>query len=276
MRTFFRFAAYFVAASLVLVACAKQGGSQGGGLFGGNNAPQSTFPLISPNTVVTTGTYDDSPEIEKLGSGMFGTGGDEYKPYIGSQELIKTSASLDDLRKWLHQLVQTPPQDLVPTANTVQRDKDSSQAASPAPAETGSPSASASPASGQTATPMEDPFANTFQTFGLVPIGFYSKDRGRVVLVMVMDPKAVADHLGPTMDLMDQYEKLPALMRGGIDDLIKKNTGMSISDLMNTNTPMGMIVYAARNYKNEDTRAIVLVDALRQPNPLPTPHATGT
>ena len=275
MRTFFRFAVYFVSASVVLLACAKQGGSQGGGIFGGNNAPQSTFPMISPNTVVTVGKYDDSPEIEKLGSNMFGEGQDQYKPYIGSQELIKTSASLEDLRKWLHQLVVTPPQDLIPTANTTEREtaSASSQPASPAASET------SSPASSQTALPSSgtaDPFSNTFQTFGLVPAGFFTKDRGRVVLVMIMDPKAVADDLGPTMDLMDQYDKLPALMRGGIDEVIKKNTGMSISDLMNTNTPMGMIVYAARNYKTEDTRAIILIDAVRQPNPLPTPHSTST
>lgn len=269
MRAFFRFAVYFIAAGVVLVACAKQGGSQGGGLFGGNSAPQSTFPLISPNTVVTVGKYDDSPEIEKLGSNMFGEGQDQYKPYIGSQELIKTSASLEDLRKWLHGLVVTPPQDLIPTAATAERETEAAAA-----------NASATPASGATAAPSPsatgDPFTAAFQTFGLVPAGFFTKDRGRVVLVMIMDPKAVADHLGPTMDLMDQYDKLPAMMRGGIDEVIKKNTGMSISDLMNTNTPMGMIVYAARNYKTEDTRAIILVDAVRQPNPLPTPQETHT
>jgi hypothetical protein len=268
MRAFFRFTVYFIAACVVLVACAKQGGSQGGGLFGGNSAPQSTFPIISPNTVVTVGKYDDSPEIEKLGSNMFGEGQDQYKPYIGSQELIKTSASLEDLRKWLHQVVTSPPPDLIPTDATTFRDN-----------EANGTSATASPAASATASPSSaaaDPFVNTFQAFGLVPAGFFTKDRGRVVLVMIMDPKAVADHLGPTMDLMDQYDKLPAMMRGGIDEVIKKNTGMSISDLMNTNTPMGMIVYAARNYKTEDTRAIILVDAVRQPNPLPTPQATHT
>ena len=110
--------------------------------------------------------------------------------------------------------------------------------------------------------------------FGLVPFAFWSKDRGRVVMIIIMDPKQVADHLGATLDVLDQYEKMPAFLRGGIDATMKKQAGFSASDLMNTNTPMGMIVFATRNWKTEDSRAIILVDAQRGPNDLPTPHNT--
>jgi hypothetical protein len=93
-------------------------------------------------------------------------------------------------------------------------------------------------------------------------------------MLIVFDPKKVADHLGPAMEVLDQYDKVPAFMRGALDETIKKQVGLSVSDLTSPNTPMGMIVYAARNWRNEDTRAIILVDATRQTYALPTPHNT--
>ena len=256
-----------VVAAIALVAgCAKRGPSQGG-LPGGQQL--SSFAVYSPSAVVSAGTYDDTEEIEKLGSNFFGTGPDSYKPYIGVQELIKTSATLDDLDAWLKKTVQSPPADLIPSSNTVERYANASApGASNAPVAT--PSAAPAP------TGMEDPFVNSFKMFGLLPAGFYSRDRGRAVMIVVLDPKQVAEHMGPTIQLLDQYDKLPTFLRGGIDQTVKKQAGFSVSDLMNTNTPMGMIVYAARNFKDRNTRVIVLVDALRQPNAVPTPHETGT
>lgn len=252
MRTSGRFAICALVVTAFLAGCSK--GSQGGGPLG--NQP-STFPVYSPSSVSSVGKYDDSEAITKLGSGFFGTGADEYKPYIGTQELIKTSASLDELDAWLKKLVQSPPQNLSPSERTVAT-------------ELGTQSPGPSPS----ATAESDRWADTYKLFGLVPSAFWSKDRGRVVMLIVFDPKKVADHMGPTMDLLDQYEKMPGIIRGGIDATIKKQVGFSVSDLMNTNTPMGMIVYAARNWKNDNTRAIILVDALRGPNALPTPHNT--
>jgi hypothetical protein len=208
--------------------------------------------------VTSVGKYDDSAEVMKLGSSFFGTGDDAYKPYIRTQELIQTSASLDDLATWMKKLVQSPPQDLFASEGTQSRAANLEVNGSPAPR-------------GST---VNEPFADSFKIFGLVPYAFWSKDRGRVVMLIIFDPKKVADHLGPTMDVLDQYDKMPALLRGGIDATIKKQVGFSVSDLMDTNTPMGMIVYAARNWRNQDARAIILVDALRGPNSLPTPHNT--
>jgi hypothetical protein len=308
MKISARFAFCSIVLAALVVGCSKQGG---GGILGGNQ-PTSDFPMYAPSTVVASGKYDDSAEITNLGSNFFGTGADEYKPYIGVQELIKTSATMDELDAWLRKTVQSPPTDLYPSQNTIAH-----VLASPAPAESGAPTpltsgdpatptasgdATAASATSESATPtaggespapasiesaspaasgapepaaVEDPFAGSFKAFGLVPAGFWSKDRGRAVMIIIMDPKQVAAHLGPTMDLMDQYDKMPPFLRGGIDAAVKKQSGVSISDLMNTNTPIGMIVYAARHFKNEDSRAIILVDALRQPNALPTPHASG-
>lgn len=262
MRTLGRFA--FAVVAVVVVSGCSKGGSQSGPLGGGS---ASTFPVYSPSTVTVVGKYDDSQEVTTLGSSFFGTGPDEAYPYVGTQELIKTSASLDDLEAWLKQLVQSPPQGLVPSTNTVDRTTDG-QNGSPAPNESIAPSPAA------TTYAVNAPFVDSFKVFGLVPSSFWTKDRGRVVMLIVLDPKQVADHLGATMSIFDEYEKMPALLRGGLDATVKKQAGFSVSDLLNTNTPMGMIVYAARNWKNEDTRAIILVDATRAANPLPTPHNT--
>jgi hypothetical protein len=251
-----RFTFLLIVVAAIAAGCSKQGGGVNGG-----NQPTSSFPAYSPSTVVTVGKYDDSAEVTNFGSNFFDNSGpDEYKPFMGVQELIKTSATLDDLNAWLQKLVQSPPQDLSATDNTAARESTSSPA----------PDSSSSPGPG-----VNQQFVDMLKVFGLVPSEFWSKDRGRVVMLIIMDPKRVADHLGPTLAVLDQYDKMPGFMRGGIDATVKKQTGISISDLMNTNTPMGMIVYAARTYKTEDTRVIILVDAQRQPNTLPTPHASG-
>jgi hypothetical protein len=243
--------------SIVLAAgCSK--GSQSGPSGG---QALSTFPVYSPSTVATVGKYDDSNEVTKLGSSFFESGDTANHPFIGTQELLKTSASIDDLDAWLVKLDQSPPTDFTPN-------------------ETADQSASPTPAAGQSAapepspSPTQNPIRDSLKIFGVVPSEYWSKDHSRVVMLIVFDPKKVADHLGPTMDVLDQYDKIPALMRGAMDETIKKQVGMSVSDLTSPNTPMGMIVYAARNWRNEDTRAIILVDATRQTYTLPTPHNT--
>lgn len=261
MKIAARFAIGTIGLVMLLAGCSKQGGT---GPSGGGQ-PASTFPMYSPSTVVTVGKYDDSAEVTNFGSNFFDMSApDEYKPFMGTQELIKTSATLDELDAWLKKQVQSPPQDLSATDNTVAREVGSSPDVSPSPA------SSSSPASGE-----NEQFVQMLKVFGLVPSEFWSKDHTRAVMLIIMDPKRVADHMGATLDVLDQYDKMPAFLRGGIDATVKKQTGISVSDLMNTNTPMGMIVYAARNYKKEDSRAIILVDAQRQPNTLPTPHSSG-
>ena len=98
----------------------------------------STFPVYSPSTVATVGKYDDSNEVTKLGSSWFETGATANHPFIGTQELLKTSASIDDLDAWLVKLDQSPPADFTPK-------------------ETPEQGTSAAPANGQPATPEPSP-----------------------------------------------------------------------------------------------------------------------
>ncbi|HEY7982497.1 MAG TPA: hypothetical protein VID19_13575 [Candidatus Eremiobacteraceae bacterium] len=229
--------------AMLLAGCSK-GVSQGGSPPG---QPQSTFPVYSPSTVFTVGKYDDSIDVTKFGSSFFGEGPDTYKPFIGSQELIKTGASMEQLDTWLVALLKSPPQDLAPDQAAVQ-----------------APSSAA----------KDNPFRVSLKMFGLVPSEYWAKDRSRVVTLIVFDPKKVADHMGPAIEVLDQYDKVPAIFRGALDATLKKQVGLSVSDLTDPSTPMGMIVYAARNWRSEDTRAIVLIDAARQNYTLPTPHDT--
>jgi hypothetical protein len=240
MRTFGRLVACAIIMTAFIVGCSK-GGLQGGPR---GEQSQSTFPLYSPSAVTTVGKYDDSQEVTKLGSSFFGEGPDAYKPFIGSQELIKSSASLEQLDAWLVSLMRSHPQELY-----------ASQAADR-----------------ESGAAKDNPFRDALRVFGLVPSEFWSKDRGRVVTLIVFDPKKVAQHMATAITVLDQYEKVPGVFRGALDATIKKQAGLSVSDLTDTSTPMGMIVYAARNWKDEDARAIVLIDATRQPYTLPTPH----
>jgi hypothetical protein len=220
-----------------------------------NVASTSTFPVYQPSTIVNTGKYDDSLEVTRFGSSFFGAGPTAAYPYVGTQELIKTDASLTDLESWLKKLMQAPPEGFVPGQGLTDQDQGSSTLATPAP--------------------NNNTFLAVINAWGLVPYLFWNREHNHVVMLFILDPKALAEHMGPTLGLMDEWEKVPALVRSGIDATLKKEAGLSASDLMDPSTPIGMITYVARNWKDQNMRAIILIDATRQPNPLPTPHETA-
>ncbi|HEY6359377.1 MAG TPA: hypothetical protein VIX35_14140 [Vicinamibacterales bacterium] len=244
MNALQRCAACVVFTMFLLAGCAKAG-SPGDGSTG--NQPSSTFPVYAPSTIASVGKYDDSDEVTRLGSSFFGEGADAAYPYVGTQELIRTGASLDELDGWIKQLIQSPPQGLAPGDSS----SDPLQS---------------------TGKQVNQPAVDALNVFGLVPMEFWSKDRRRVVMLIVLDPKRVADRMAATIGVIEMWEKMPAPLRAGMDQTIKKQAGFSASDLTDTSTPIGMIMYAARTWKSADARAIILVDAERQPNPLPTPH----
>jgi hypothetical protein len=241
-------------AMVQLAGCSRQ--SQPNAGPSANLASTSSFPVYQPSTIVNTGKYDDSLEVTRFGSSFFGAGPTAAYPYVGTQELIKTDASLADLESWLKKLMQAPPEGLVPGQGLTDQEQGSSNSATSAPNSTNAP------------------FLAAINAWGLVPYLFWNKEHNRVVMLFVLDPKALANHMGPTLGLMDEWEKMPALVRSGIDATLKKEAGLSASDLMDPSTPIGMIAYVARNWKDQNTRAIILIDATRQPNPLPTPHET--
>ena len=254
MNSLRRYASVAALASVLIAGCGKSGSV---GSAPGGSQPSSTFPVYTPSTIASVAKYDDSAEVTQLGSSFFGEGQYAAYPFIGTQELIKTNASIDQLEAWVGQLVKSPPQDLTPGNG--------------APV---GPAVAPSNATPSTDHHLNQPFADALTTFGLVPAEFWSKDGTRAVMIIVLDPKRVADRVGATFGVIDMWEKMPGPLRAGLDQTIKKQVGFSASDLTNTATPLGMIVYAARNWKDADARAIILVDANRQPNPLPTPHAS--
>src|ERR1700693_4386809 len=163
--------AYCAAALVLLVAgCSKSSP------FGAVPAaqPTSAFPVYTPSTVDTVGKYDDSSDVTQLGSSFFGQGSDAAYPYIGTQELLKTGASMVTLQGWLTQLIQSPPSDLFPGTAT------------PAPDD----------------KKVDKPFVDALTTFGLVPVELSTKDRSRVVMLIVLDPKLVASRASAVLDLI--------------------------------------------------------------------------
>jgi hypothetical protein len=247
-----------VLALSIITGCSK--GSQGSNAPGapGGGQPASTFPVYAPNTMVTAGKYDDSLEVTRFGSSFFGSGPTAAYPYVGTQELLTTSASLSDLEAWVKKLNQSPPPGFLPGQGLTDQEQG---VATPAPGASG----------------MQEPsgqFLSVVNSWGLVPYSFWNKEHNHVVMMFLLEPKALAGHMGPTLALIDEWNQVPPIVRSGIDATLKKQAGLSASDLMDPSTPMGMITYVARTYKDKDTRAIVLIDATRQPNPLPTPHNT--
>ena len=242
------------ALALTIVAgCAKSGPPRGGVA---GNQPVSTFPLYQPSTITASSKYDDSLEVTRFGSSFFSSGPTAAYPYVGTQELAKTSANLTDLEAWTKKLAQSPPEGFRVGQGLTDQDQGTANSAPPSPGQSNSP------------------WLAIVNDWGLVPYIFWNKERDHVILMYLIDPKALANHMGPTLPLIDEWEKMPALVRSGIDATLKKQVGLSASDLIDPTTPIGMMTYVARNWKDQDTRAIILIDATRQPNPLPTPHNT--
>ncbi len=88
------------------------------------------------------------------------------------------------------------------------------------------------------------------------------KPRG--VAVMVVDPQTLDEKAGPMLGLIGRFKHVPSILRDPLDAQAKKQTGFSITEATNPDTPIGAAVAALDQLRDFGGRGIVLIDAVKQ------------
>jgi hypothetical protein len=89
-----------------------------------------------------------------------------------------------------------------------------------------------------------------------------SKRRG--IVVMVVDPQTLDEKAGPMLGLISRFKHVPSMLRDPIDAQAKRQTGFSITEATNPDTPIGAAVAALDELRDFGGRGIVLIDAVKQ------------
>ena len=84
------------------------------------------------------------------------------------------------------------------------------------------------------------------------------------VVVMVVDPQTLDEKAGPMLGLIGRFKHMPSMLREPIDAQAKKQTGFSITEATNPDTPIGAAVAALDELRDFGGRGIVLIDAVKQ------------
>ncbi len=84
------------------------------------------------------------------------------------------------------------------------------------------------------------------------------------VVVMVVDPQTLDEKAGSMLGLIGRFKHMPSMLRDPIDAQAKKQTGFSISEAANPDTPIGAAVAALDQLRDFGGRGIVLIDAAKQ------------
>jgi hypothetical protein len=221
----------FFASILVAVALAACSAHSNTSTASPSPTSPITFPLYDGSSVVASHTFAvtvDRANLRTYGP-VFPAGTGIYT----DRELIaENAASFDDLSRWIARLTANPPAGYVASpdrSNFVQ-------------------------AQAQMAADGID-FA-VFEPQGAQP--------GGDVLVTVIDPAVVGARAGLAMGVIANYRSLPPVLRDAVDARVKKEYGMTASELIDPAMPIGQALAAFEAVKDSGQRAIVVVDARKQ------------
>jgi hypothetical protein len=104
------------------------------------------------------------------------------------------------------------------------------------------------------------------RALGIDFIAFEGTQEGKLhgVVAMVVDPQALDEKVGPMLNLIGRYKHIPRILRDPIDAQAKKQTGFSLTEATNPDTPVGAAVAALDELRDYGGRGIVLIDAVKQ------------
>lgn len=80
-------------------------------------------------------------------------------------------------------------------------------------------------------------------------------------LLLVMDPNVVDRRLGPLLGLISKYRSLPSFMRGPIDNEAKSQFGMTLTQALAPESPIGAALGALTSLQRSNERGIIVIVA---------------
>ncbi len=104
------------------------------------------------------------------------------------------------------------------------------------------------------------------RSLGIDFVAFQETQNGKRhgVVVMAVDPQTLDEKAGPMLGLIGKFKLMPRTLRDPIDAQAKRQTGFSISEATNPDTPIGAAVAALDQLRDFGGRGIVLIDAVKQ------------
>ncbi len=220
-------------AFFVLLAACTGGNKAGGPTPAPSGAPSVAsgikFPLYGGSRVLQSRTYRtvvNTTDASYNGVLMQGNG-----TYDGNEVVVAAPGAFAQMQAWLSGVVAHPP-----AGYSVLHGTDLDQAR------------------GQVVR------------YGLDFRTFQRRDQGKPVglLVVVMDPARVTRALGPALMLISRYRSMPAVMRAPIDAQIKAQTGFSVTEATQPESPLGMALGSLDLFAHSNQRAILLLSAQKQ------------
>lgn len=186
------------------------------------------FPLAQNSTVVATKKFSQTLNAGQQQSGLLSSGAGTYD---GNEVIAGSPESFSALQSWLRKMEAAPPAGYTHLAES---------------SGVGSAHALASKRGVDFAVFRD------------------AKNSKRAVLVVAIDPAVANRDLGPALGLVKKYQMLPSALRGNIDNTIKQRTGISIEQLTEPGSPLGIAMTAMGSFSDKNQRAVVVVDAAKQ------------
>ena len=82
--------------------------------------------------------------------------------------------------------------------------------------------------------------------------------------VLAGDPQTLDEKAGPMLGVVGKFKLLPQSLRDSIDAQVRKQTGFSVAEATNPDTPIGAAVGALAQLRDFGGRGVVLIDAVKQ------------
>ena len=218
-------------AAVLLAACSSASHGSAGGSSSTATTNPIAFPLFGGAEVLSTHgwrtTISKKPGLADSAVLSQGAG-----TYDGHDVVAGTQAMMPALESWLGNLSANPPAGyrLAVTGNGV------------------------------------DAVRTHTRVLGVDFVAFEGTDPGKRqgVVVMVVDPQTLDEKAGPMLGLIGRFKHVPSMLRDPIDAQAKKQTGFSITEATNPDTPIGAAVAALDQLRDFGGRGIVLIDAVKQ------------
>ncbi|HZY98995.1 MAG TPA: hypothetical protein VFE36_05440 [Candidatus Baltobacteraceae bacterium] len=83
------------------------------------------------------------------------------------------------------------------------------------------------------------------------------------VVVLAVDPQTLDQKAGPMLGMLGKFKSLPQTFRDSIDGQAKKQTGFTVTELTNENSPIGAAIGALGQLRDFGGRGIVIIDATK-------------
>jgi hypothetical protein len=217
----------------LLAAAACSGGSGSGGAA--SPSPQASnliaFPLFDSSSVLAAHSFSQTVSAQGKGglNDMLGQGAGTYN---GHEVVAGTLAVMPALETWLHDLTDHPP-----AGYTVA-------------------------ASGNGVDAIRARTRDMGLDFAVFQNTVDGKTHG--VIVLAVDPKLLDQKAGPVLGMIGKFKLLPQSLRDPIDAQAKKQTGFTVTELTQPNTPLGAAVDSLDELRTFGGNGIVLIDATKQ------------